>query len=1024
MPLRFERLIIMQTTAGHPDNEAAMLLLGLYDQGPQESSMHPTTSDITLSERPPMDYAVVDKIAWPSSPPQRSDDLIASHLDIAQQMPKDVTSTPTLKRKRTSSPYDVATTEGPTPGPSSRTRPDLPHFMGFDNQLYRCICQTTIEPDAGTSIQCESCLAWQHAGCFGLREQDLEGHSYFCQFCSGKDESHQPDLRYVEYIQHLASSKDTISAEPTVLLEEPLRDGKRSRLLSSTTRGGKGRVRLGGTIPKSVDAEGVDRKPMPHSIEGAPAVAPRNQRKKSIINPRNPKGKITPSSNLVTEDIPRDVVGNDIGSPHILGDSDCPLRLLDYIPIPTNLVTSREVEEMLHQPWMSRWPTDAMETPRLVSRTVGHDRPEPGFGNPVDTVASPDNETKGKFQNANVLVKVVAKTELADPVAITPVGLAIPAGWKQQSYEADSFGVYARRDLETGSFIGEFRGEVYPGSEYERDTANQYAILGIPKAFVRRVGPPFGLVVDARRYGTDMRFIRSSCHPNARLSAIPTKVQSLDGSMDVSTSTSFGVYLTKNTRIGDEITLPWEWDDHHVIHELREPSHPLPYYAQRLAAIGRQLSKSFTACACSNIQSCAMAKIISYSVQLDRGTFDIGDDRPTCLGPLIGSHRHWHVGHHRSPNDSARTESSLEGLQHDRVVSPVADPVASASYTTYELQIWLNREDTSCEADNDGSSSTSSPEQTPPACSLGSLRFGSPISSVSSVSSGSTSSQNANVAEPNEGVGTAVGHLNNPPSLDAGTWHRLDQGVYKDEEDGMSTVSDASTLTEPLAEEPDYDDQLDHLYTIYRNTDAPATADRRSSEDSSAEQQPDVGDDCSADAGPWLSDDPDQADWPDGRSTQPNPDRQGRFKEPYSRFVEPIESYRVPGGDQTVSRHEGSIESRDVAATKHATSAKKRINLTHFMQSSHSVIIEGPLLPISVAASRGQEASADATGSPSDTSLKPIVFSSASSHAVGTDNTPWWKSSIGSSDVAGDSAVPSARVANAGSQTVSSEAGN
>jgi hypothetical protein len=240
----------------------------------------------------------------------------------------------------------------------------------------------------------------------------------------------------------------------------------------------------------------------------------------------------------------------------------------------------------------------------------------------------------------------------------------------------------------------------------------------------------------------------------------------------------------------------------------------------------------------------------------------------------------------------------------------------------------------------------------------------------------------------------------------------------------MSTVSDASTLTEPLAEEPDYDDQLDPLYTIYRNTDAPATADRRPSESSSAEQQPDVGDDCSADAGPWLSDDPDQADWPDGLSTQPNPDRQGRFKEPYSRFVEPIESYRVPRGDQTVSRREGSIESQDVAATKHAASAKKRIDLTHFMQSSHSVIIEGPLLPISVAASRGQEASADATGSPSDTSLKPIVFSSPSSHAVGTDNTPWWKSSIGSSDVAGDSAVPSARVANAGSQNVSSEAGN
>ena len=989
MPLRFDRLLIMQTTAGHPDNEAAMLLLGLYDQGPQESSMLPTTSDITLSERPPLDYAVVDKIAWPSSPPQRSDDLNASHLDIAQQMPKDVTSTPTLKRKRTSSPYDVPTTEGPTPGPSSRIRPDLPHFMGFDNQLYRCICQTTIEPDAGTSIQCESCLAWQHAGCFGLREQDLEGHSYFCQFCSGKDESHQPDLRYVEYIQHLASSKDTISAEPTVLLEEPLRDGKRSRLLSSTTRGGKGRVRLGGTIPKSVDAEGVDRKPMPHSIEGAPAVAPRNQRKKSIINPRNPKGKITPSSNLVTEDIPRDVVGNDIGSPHILGDSDCPLRLLDYIPIPTNLVTSREVEEMLHQPWMSRWPTDATETPRLVSQNVGHDRPEPGFGNPVDTVASLDNENKGKFQNANVLVKVVAKTESADPVAMTPVGLAIPAGWKQQSYEADSFGVYARRDLETGSFIGEFRGEVYPGSEYERDTANQYAILGIPKAFVRRVGPPFGLVVDARRYGTDMRFIRSSCHPNARLSAIPTKAQSLDGSVDVETSTSFGVLITKNTRIGDEITLPWEWDDHHVIHELREPSQPLPYYAHRLAAIGRQLAKSFTGCACSDVQSCAMAKIISFSVQRDPGTFDIGDDRPTFLGPLIGSHRHWHVGHYRSPDISSRTGSSPEGLQHYQVANPMAGPVASASNSPYELQIWLNREDSSCETDDNSSSSTSSPEPTSPARSLGSSRSGSPISSVSS---GSTLFRNTNVPEPNEGGGTEIGHLDDAPSLNAGTWHMLDQGAYEDQEDGMSVVSDASTLTEPLAMEPGCDDQLNHLDTVHRNTNAAITADRRSAEDLPAEQPPDIDDGYLAVSVSWRQDELYQMARKDCHPDPPESNPLDGMEVPHAPSS-CTETHRVSMGNQVLPRHVESNGSHDATATRLDRSSKKRVDLTRFMQSSPIAAKEGSLLP-TLAAPNVQDGLRESTKGPGlpISSWSPIIPCSSASDIIGTDTAPWWKS--------------------------------
>ena len=71
------------------------------------------------------------------------------------------------------------------------------------------------------------------------------------------------------------------------------------------------------------------------------------------------------------------------------------------------------------------------------------------------------------------------------------------------------------------------------------------------------------MVVDARMYGNSARFARSSCHPNAVLRSI----FHYDGSSDIP-RLSFGIFAISAIPKSQEITLGWEWDDHHIVHIL------------------------------------------------------------------------------------------------------------------------------------------------------------------------------------------------------------------------------------------------------------------------------------------------------------------------------------------------------------------------------------------------------------------------------------------------------------------------
>ncbi|PKC13565.1 SET domain-containing protein, partial [Rhizophagus irregularis] len=84
---------------------------------------------------------------------------------------------------------------------------------------------------------------------------------------------------------------------------------------------------------------------------------------------------------------------------------------------------------------------------------------------------------------------------------------------------SNCYGLFAETNISPGLFIVEFKGEVCLKSDYKANESNQYSLLGVTQPFVLFY-PVLNLCVDARRVGTEARFIRRSCHPNAETRTI------------------------------------------------------------------------------------------------------------------------------------------------------------------------------------------------------------------------------------------------------------------------------------------------------------------------------------------------------------------------------------------------------------------------------------------------------------------------------------------------------------------------
>jgi hypothetical protein len=281
--------------------------------------------------------------------------------------------------------------------------------------------------------------------------------------------------------------------------------------------------------------------------------------------------------------------------------------------------------------------------------------------------------------NVNRLSSTTSTSSLA-PSSVAP--FTGPLGGQQPSIACPyprpySYAVFAGTALFAGSFISEYTGEVRDLDAYRRDPVAQYDVLGCCKPAVRAVPPPFNLVVDARRYGNETRFIRSSCHPNAVIRPIVIANGKAASSPVILT---FGVFALTDIAKREEIVLPWDWADGHIVHLLPQllgqdspsPQPRLSFYTDTLRLSARMATLvvtllGVTTCACEKRKDCAVAWLFKLAAAT-RGPPKAGRTRVEAfedalltgtvtaakagagpgkkvkaphLGPLVGLQRGW-----------------------------------------------------------------------------------------------------------------------------------------------------------------------------------------------------------------------------------------------------------------------------------------------------------------------------------------------------------------------------------------------
>lgn len=84
---------------------------------------------------------------------------------------------------------EQAADEAVAPESPLRSENQMPTSTGmpeYEEEAIRCVCDSV--EDDGFTIQCDSCLVWQHAICVGISKDGVP-ESYFCELC--KPELHQ-----------------------------------------------------------------------------------------------------------------------------------------------------------------------------------------------------------------------------------------------------------------------------------------------------------------------------------------------------------------------------------------------------------------------------------------------------------------------------------------------------------------------------------------------------------------------------------------------------------------------------------------------------------------------------------------------------------------------------------------------------------------------------------------------------------------------------------------------------------------
>lgn len=370
-----------------------------------------------------------------------------------------------------------------------------------DDGQISCICGYL--DDDGWTVQCDRCNRWQHQLCYYPEYEDRslpEDLQHFCVECDPR-----PFDAESARLRQKVKREDATSEMNGVKRAAPKPQKKKVKEASAYTNGWP------------LDKSRHDRNSASPRDQGPPAKRPKTSHRTSdsIASTKGHSRKRNASSANHRRSLSRSP-----DSPYEWY-SDHFLRAYqedDWVPSDSNLHASTDVRNALSD-WLSA-PDDTF-------------RVEHGFDK-REVLWRWDGALDAIPNKAQIDIREGQDDRLKDGAGNCPT-------WKW---------VTVQEPIADGAYIGELKGYVGFRNDYIAEVGNRWPHLRHPEPFVF-FHPQLPIYIDARNEGTELRYVRRSCDPNARLSVLVTDA----------TDYHFCFMATKQIDPGMEIAVAWDtWD--------------------------------------------------------------------------------------------------------------------------------------------------------------------------------------------------------------------------------------------------------------------------------------------------------------------------------------------------------------------------------------------------------------------------------------------------------------------------------
>ncbi|KZO98168.1 hypothetical protein CALVIDRAFT_55973 [Calocera viscosa TUFC12733] len=525
------------------------------------------------------------------------------------------------------------------PAPKSKRAPNPVTIVGEgeDKFQFRCVCNVGYQ-EGDATIACDRCDVWQHMLCMGIEPDlaDAVPDTYHCELCAPRE----VDTQSVAFKQRLARvllAREALRVPAAVEMRRRSAEKEEAAAVAAETK----------TVPGA---------PVPAATE-SPA-------------PTRSKGKKGSSSRSAARRPPLSLTQLHVSY------APSPSLQQQFMAAEEEMLPAAEAWAAEYMTLASDWwrRLDVYERAKALPWPEAGSGSGSGSGSPGEIVVD-DKPLPGpeRSQSAPPVLEhapYTAYPPLVYPalpplpnILIKPIPSPYPASERADSTlyaRPPQYGLFASdTPIPPGTLILEHRSVITPRSEYISDPTSQYAALCAPKAHVRMLGPPLNLALDAREWGNEARFARTSCHPNALLRPIL-----------VAGNLRFGLVSSRLIQRREEIVLGWDWEDGCVVHWLLDEASvedelELEEGQRRAQELVERLEACFLACACGKgrERDC----VLYWLLRVGRGeNGPFRNERRkggrkvkrVDLGPLVGVNRGW---------DGADGEGGARWVRRERV---------------------------------------------------------------------------------------------------------------------------------------------------------------------------------------------------------------------------------------------------------------------------------------------------------------------------------------------------------------------